>query len=113
MSSLKIIRNRIKSVRSTKKITSAMKMIAATKLRKAEEWVLTSRPYADMMNQMIHDLLSRAPLFETPLPLLSSNREDKTVLVMVVTSDRGLCGGFNTNVVRTAQHFIQDIENQG
>ncbi len=112
MPSLKNIRNRIKSVKSTKKITSAMKMIAATKLRRAEEHVIASRPYSDMMSQMLTELLNRET-FEVPHQLLVGTGKKETYLVVVLTSDRGLCGGFNGSVVRSARKYIDKLEEEG
>lgn len=113
MPSLKDIRIRIKSVKSTKKITAAMKMIAATKLRKAEECVQESRLYADLMSQMITDLLNRTMHLEKMPKLLVGNGAAERVMVILLTSDRGLCGGFNGNIVRAALRYIQTLKDEG
>lgn len=113
MSGLKEIRNRIKSVKSTRKITSAMKMIAATKLRKAGYQVVAARPYAALMSQLIADLLERDAVFENMPKLLVGTPEDNRILVIIITSDRGLCGGFNTNVVRAARDYMAQAHKEG
>jgi F-type H+-transporting ATPase subunit gamma len=113
MSSLKHIRERIKSVQSTKKITSAMKMIAAAKLRKAQDRVTCTRPYADLMIDMLAGLISRASSFEQPPKLLVGTGKEHRHVVVIITSERGLCGGYNTSVVRTAVRFLRELEKEG
>ena len=108
MPNLKDIRTRIGSVKNTQKITSAMKMVSAAKLRRAQENAEAARPYALKMEQVIASLVSRVdtnahPLLVEPEP---TNKE----LVVVVTSNRGLCGGFNSNILRTLERFIRDQE---
>lgn len=103
MPSLKELRNRTNSVKSTKKITSAMKMIAAAKLKKAQEQVESGRPYSDLMTQMLVALLQKTASFKTPPPLLVGRNRYDSYLLVVVASDRGLCGGFNNNIVREAE----------
>ena len=111
MASLRDIRNRIKSVKGTQKITRAMKMVAAAKLRRAAEEVKASRPYATKLNEVISHLARRIEtLGETPHPLLESRVETKTVEVIVLTSDRGLCGAFNSNIFREAHRFISELK---
>lgn len=107
MPSLQGLRHRKKSVQSTKKITSAMKMIAAAKLRKAQERAQTARPYANMMAKMLMDLMSHKDDFKRDMPrLLRGKPEGKIHLFIVFSSNRGLCGGFNSSLVRTARELI-------
>jgi len=107
MPSLKDIKKRIASVKNTRQITAAMKMVSAAKLRRAQEAVVAARPYADKM----HDVLSSLALREDAdsHPLLAERGKGKA-LVVLITGDRGLCGGFNTNVAKTAQRFINSNE---
>lgn len=108
MASLRTIRTRIRSVKSTQKITRAMKMVAAAKLRRAQEGILRARPYALAIDQVLGHLVARTAGAELH-PLLAV-REPKRVELVLLTSDRGLCGGFNSNIIRRAQRFI--TENQ-
>ncbi len=103
MASLKDLRNRIASVRSTQKITKAMKMVAASKLRRAQEAAEAARPYAERMERVLASL--GASLKDQPgaPQLLAGNGKDDVHLLVVATSDRGLCGAFNTNIVRAAR----------
>ena len=106
MASLRSIRNRIKSTRSTQKITKAMKLVDAAKLRGAQDAVLRARPYAQLLGELLASLArSRAEAGMAPHPLMEK-REMKRVEVVMLTSDRGLCGGFNSNIVRRAQRFV-------
>ena len=104
MPSLKDIRNRIGSVKNTKKITSAMKLVAAAKLRRAQEAVESARPYAKKMTEVIQELSSRVE--EDAHPLLRSPEQEDKILVIVCTSNRGLCAGFNANLLRTVDRFL-------
>ncbi len=107
MPSLKDIQTRIRSVKNTQKITRAMKLVAAAKLRRAQESILAARPYALEIGAMLHRVAARAQdddSGQAPHPLLDV-REPKRVLLLVMTSDRGLCGGFNTNILRRAERF--------
>lgn len=98
MPSLKEVRNRIRSVQSTQQITKAMKMVAAAKLRKAQDATIQLRPYASKLNEVLGNLTTNEEVFaENPYTKV---REIKNVLIVVVTSDRGLCGPFNTNVLK-------------
>ena len=109
MPSLDDIRKRISSVKSTQKITKAMKMVAAAKLRKAQEMAENGRPYSDKMNTVIQNL-SKAISDPSNAPkLLVGSGEDKTHLCVVMTADRGLCGGFNTNIVKQAKNYFNKI----
>ena len=105
MPSLKDIRKRISSVKSTQKITKAMKLVAAAKLRKAQENITTARPYAVKLHEMISELAMRADAEDHGLLAV---REPRRVMLLVLTSDRGLCGGFNTNILRTLQKYKTD-----
>ncbi len=108
MPSLKSLRNRIKSVKSTQQITKAMKMVAAARLRRAQEAVLSARPYAKAMQRVLDGVGGKVNLAAHPL---LQRRELKKIELVVMTSDRGLCGGFNANVVRRVQRFL--LENNG
>src|SRR5215813_4325220 len=103
MASLIDIRRRLRSVKSTQQITRAMKMVAAAKLRRAQDRVIGSRPYAKLMASVLASVREHAP--ELAHPLLSE-RPEKNVLVLVIAGDRGLCGAFNTNVHRSTTHLL-------
>ncbi|MBM3538708.1 MAG: F0F1 ATP synthase subunit gamma [Alphaproteobacteria bacterium] len=112
MPSLKTFRVRIASVKSTQKITSAMKMVAAAKFRRAQEQALAARPYAERMARMLGSLAGGAASGDGPA-LLAGTGADKTHLVIVATSDRGLCGAFNSSIVRAARGFIRQLVAEG
>lgn len=103
MPSLSDIRKRIVSVQNTQQITRAMKMVAAAKLRRAQDSMLAARPYAGMIEEVLSSVATRSD--EAAHPLLQ-RREPRRVALVVMTSDRGLCGGFNSNVLRYAQRFL-------
>ena len=105
MPSLKAIRGRIRSVKNTQKITKAMKMVAAAKLRRAQESILAARPFADRLEQVLAGIAERTDV--TSHPLLAK-RPIRKVELLVMTSDRGLCGGFNSNVLRRAERFLYE-----
>lgn len=110
MASLRDIRTRIKSVKSSEKITKAMKMVAASKLRKAQEEVRKSKAYAHKMDEVVGRLARRlAGQGEAPHPLLETHVSQKRVELLVLTSDRGLCGAFNSNIIRRAQRFLTEM----
>jgi len=109
MASLRDIRKRIKSVKNTQQITKAMKMVAAAKLRKAQDAIIAARPYAQTLDAIIHDLSARSEGAGLSHPLLTA-REPKVVELVVLTSDRGLAGGFNSNALRRAARFLFDNE---
>ena len=109
MPSLKDLRNRIKSVQSTRKITSAMKMVAAAKLRRAQEQAEAARPYAERMERMLAPVAGRLQGATGAPKLVSGTGKDDVQLVVVATADRGLCGGFNTNIVRAARIHIRKL----
>lgn len=112
MSNLKAIRDRIQSVKNTKKITEAMRLVAAAKVRRAQEQVTATRPFADTLAQVLYGLQNRLRMEATDLPLLTQ-REVKTVGLLVVTGDRGLCGGYNANIIKRAEQRAQELKSQG
>jgi F-type H+-transporting ATPase subunit gamma len=107
MASLRDIRKRIRSVKNTRQITKAMKMVSAAKLRKAQEGVVAARPYAQTLEAVMSTLIARAEPGSIGHPLLT-RREVKKVELLVITSDRGLAGGFNSNITRRALKFLAD-----
>lgn len=113
MASLKDLRIRIASVKSTQKITSAMKMVAASKLRRAQASAEEGRPYADLMERMLGTLTAGLPTLEGAPPLLAGTGSEDVHLIVVVTADRGLCGGFNNNIVREVRHRVQALQGDG
>ena len=113
MASLDDLKKRISSVKSTKKITKAMKMVAAAKLRRAQESAEKGRPYSDKMNNIILNLSNGISDIDNAPKLLSGTGEDKVHLCVVLTSDRGLCGGFNTNIIKKAKLYFQKILDEG
>src|SRR5438309_10024471 len=113
MPSLKDLRLRIRSVRSTQKITSAMKMVAASRLRRAQEQAEAARPYAQRMERVLASLASRMAALPNAPPLLGGTRRDDTHLLVVATSDRGLAGGFNASILREARRRIRELDNAG
>jgi len=113
MASLDDLKKRISSVKSTQKITKAMKMVAAAKLRRAQESAEKGRPYSEKMNNIILNLSNGISDIENAPKLLSGTGEDKVHLCVVMTSDRGLCGGFNTNIIKKAKIFFQKILDEG
>lgn len=112
MANLKAIRDRIQSVKNTKKITEAMRLVAAAKVRRAQEQVISTRPFADSLAQVLYNLQGRLRFEESELPLLRQ-REVGSVGLLVVTGDRGLCGGYNTNVIRRAEQRAKELEAEG
>lgn len=113
MPSLKEFRDRIASVKSTKKITSAMKMVAASKLKKAQERAEASQPYADSMASVLSRVAAGITITNTSPKLLIGSGKDDVHLLVVVSSDRGLCGGFNGNLVRDAVKQISALLLEG
>jgi F-type H+-transporting ATPase subunit gamma len=112
MPSLKDLRNRITSVKATRKITKAMQMVAAAKLRRAQEVATAARPYAERMDKMIASLGSRIT-DKGAAPLLAGTGRDQTYLLIVMTGERGLAGGFNTNISKLARQDAQRLLSQG
>jgi len=109
MASLDDLKKRISSVKSTQKITKAMKMVAASKLRRAQENAEKGRPYSDKMNNIILNLSNSISDKENSPKLLSGSGENKVHLCIVLTSDRGLCGGFNTNIIKKAKLYFNKV----
>src|SRR5215831_13844415 len=105
MATLKSIRKRIVSVKNTQKITKAMKMVAAAKLRRAQRALMQARPHRDLLRASAGRLLDQARAWEHPLVLMPD--EPKRAEILILTSDRGLCGGFNSNLLRKVDHFLR------
>jgi F-type H+-transporting ATPase subunit gamma len=108
MATLRDIKRRIRSVESTQKITKAMKLVAAAKLRRAQERVIGARPYAQKMRELLASLVGRVGDDSHPLLVRRTGARKRLV---VITADKGLCGAFNSNVIRAATHFLRDAEN--
>ncbi len=113
MASLKDMRTRIASVKATRKITKAMQMVAAAKLRRAQEAAQAARPYAQRMDQILANLNSRLASKEGMSPLLVGTGQEDTHLLIVMTAERGLCGGFNSNIARRARQDIRRLVQAG
>ncbi|SRR6056297_18018 len=113
MPSLKDLKNRINSVKSTRKITQAMQMVAAAKLRRAEEAAEAARPYAERFNAVVAGLAQSVGGSESAPKLLSGTGDDKTHLLVVMTAERGLCGGFNSSIVKIARIRANELAAQG
>lgn len=113
MASLKALKIRIGSVKSTQKITKAMKMVAAAKLRRAQEAAVAGRPYAERLEAVMASLASKVSVSESSPKLLAGTGRDQTHLIIVATSERGLAGAFNSNIVRAARRKAVELENQG
>src|SRR5688572_7491032 len=108
MPSLIDIRRRIRSVKSTQQITKAMKMVSAAKLRRAQDRVMSSRPYAKMLREMLANVAAAAPAGEEGVSPLLVEKPERRIQVILLTSDRGLAGAFNTNLIRAAQTFANE-----
>jgi F-type H+-transporting ATPase subunit gamma len=106
MASLKAIRKRVSSVKSTQKITKAMKMVSAAKLRRAQEAATAARPYADKITALMGNVAARVG--SSSHPLLEQREHERTIDVLLVTGDRGLCGGYNTNLIRKAEALLNE-----
>ena len=113
MPSLKDLRNRIASVKATQKITKAMQMVAAAKLRRAQEAATAARPYAQRMDRVLANLGARAAGQQSASPLLAGTGKQDAHLLVVCTADRGLCGAFNSSIVRLAREHIRKLVAQG
>src|SRR6201998_4343896 len=104
------IRRRIRSVRNTRQITKAMKMVSAARLRRAQERALAARPFARMLTNVLRSLVTRAEIYDPetgePRHPLLARREENNILLLVVTGDRGLGGGFNNNILKTTLSFL-------
>ncbi|MEB3332947.1 MAG: F0F1 ATP synthase subunit gamma [Synechococcaceae cyanobacterium] len=112
MANLKEIRDRISSIKNTRKITEAMRLVAAAKVRRAQEQVLRSRPFADRLARVLQNLESRMAFEAADAPLLAE-REVRTITLLSVTGDRGLCGGYNANVIRRTEQRFAELKAQG
>ena len=113
MPSLKDLKNRINSVKSTRKITKAMQMVAAAKLRRAQEAAEAARPYADRMNAVVAGLAEKAANSDTAPRLLAGTGGDRRHLLVVLTSERGLAGGFNSSIVKLARQHAERLRSEG
>ncbi len=113
MPSLKDLKNRISSVKSTQKITKAMQMVAAAKLRRAQENAESARPYAERMNDVLAGLAAAYKGREGAPQLLGGNGKDQTQLLVVATAERGLCGGFNSSIARLARDHANKLIAEG
>jgi F-type H+-transporting ATPase subunit gamma len=112
MANLKAIRDRIQSVKNTKKITEAMRLVASAKVRRAQEQVIATRPFADRLAQVLYGLQARMQFEDVDLPLLKS-REVQTVGLLVISGDRGLCGGYNSNIIKRAEARARELQAEG
>ncbi|MEO7680763.1 MAG: F0F1 ATP synthase subunit gamma [Sphingomonas sp.] len=113
MASLKALKIRIGSVKSTQKITKAMKMVAAAKLRRAQEAAVAGRPYAERLENVMASLASKVTVSESSPKLLAGTGKDQVHLLIVATSERGLAGAFNSNIVRAARRKAEELEKDG
>ena len=113
MASLKDMRNRIASVKATRKITKAMQMVAAAKLRRAQEAATAARPYAERMDAMLANVNARVTNKDGASPLLVGTGSDKVHLLVVMTAERGLCGGFNGNIAKLARADANRLVREG
>ena len=109
MASLKDMRNRIASVKATRKITKAMQMVAAAKLRRAQDAAKAARPYAERMDAVLASLASKVADKQGASPLLVGTGKDQVHLLIVMTAERGLCGGFNSNIAKLARADAQRL----
>src|SRR5215510_11854894 len=109
MPSLLDIRRRIRSVKNTQQLTKAMKTVSAAKLRRAQERVLSARPYAEQLKRVLGNLTARVENVSHPMLEI---RPEERILFVIVTADRGLCGAFNSNINKTAQNFIREHKDQ-
>jgi F-type H+-transporting ATPase subunit gamma len=113
MASLKALKGRIASVKSTQKITKAMKMVAAAKLRRAQEAAVAGRPYAERLEKVMASLAAKVSVSESSPKLLAGTGKDQVHLLIVATSERGLAGAFNTNIVRAARRKAEELTAEG
>ena len=112
MANLKEIRDRIVSVKNTRKITEAMRLVAAAKVRRAQDQVLKSRPFADKLARVLQNIQTRMQFETSDSPLLSK-RKVETISLVCITADRGLCGGYNTNIIKKVEIRYGELINQG
>ncbi|MBK1665650.1 F0F1 ATP synthase subunit gamma [Rhodospirillum rubrum] len=113
MASLKDLRSRITSVKSTQKITSAMKMVAASRLRRAQDTAEAARPYTQRMERMLGNLAASTAGMAGASPLLGGTGKDNVHLIVAMTANRGLCGGFNGSIIRATRALVRELEAQG
>src|SRR6185436_18406550 len=113
MASLKALKLRINSVKSTQKITKALNMVAASKLRRAQQNATAARPYASRMTEVVASLSAKITAGPQSPKLLAGTGKDDTHLIIVATSDRGLAGAFNTNIVRATRKKAEELTGQG
>ena len=113
MPSLKDLRNRIASVKSTQKITAAMKMVAAAKLRRAQETAVAARPYADRMERVLGNVVQGVGEAGSAPAMIMGTGSEQVHMFVVATADRGLCGGFNSNIVRRTRLRVRELESEG
>ena len=111
------LRRRIRSVKNTRQITKAMKMVSAAKLRRAQERAIQARPFSQMLTNVLQSVVSRTELYDPetgqPLhPLLRETRPEKNVLIIIVTGDRGLAGAFNSNVLKAPLRFVEYLKDK-
>ena len=112
MANLKEIRDRIKSVKNTRKITEAMRLVAVAKVRRAQEQVLRSRPFADRLARLLENLQARMRFEDADAPLLEQ-RNVETITLVAVTGDRGLCGGYNANIIKRTEMRFAELQGKG
>ena len=112
MANLKEIRDRISSVKNTRKITEAMRLVAAAKVRRAQEQVLRSRPFADRLARVLQNLQTRMGFAGADAPLLAA-RDVRRITLLSVTGDRGLCGGYNSNIIKRTEQRFTELKGQG
>ena len=112
MANLKAIRDRISSVKNTRKITEAMRLVAAAKVRRAQEQVLRSRPFADRLARVLQNLQSSMRFEDLDAPLLDS-RDVQTITLLAITGDRGLCGGYNASIIKRTELRFKELQDQG
>jgi F-type H+-transporting ATPase subunit gamma len=112
MANLKEIRDRISSVKNTRKITEAMRLVAAAKVRRAQEQVLRSRPFADRLARVLQNLQTRMGFAGADAPLLAE-RDVRRITLLAVTGDRGLCGGYNSNIIKRTEQRFAELKGQG
>ena len=112
MANLKELKNQIDSVRSTRKITQAMKMVAASKLRRAQESAESARPYSEKIAKIMSSLAAGMKDSDVSLDLLLGNKDNTTHIIIAVTSDRGLCGGFNSSIVKAVKSKVKELQDK-
>src|ERR1700759_1745347 len=112
MPSLIDLRRRIRAVKNTQQITKAMKMVAASKLRRAQERIMSARPYAVQMQRVLGSVASRVDQSIHPLLQVREAKADSRTLLIIITADKGLCGSFNTNVIKAGGHFVVESTQQ-